>query len=161
MNLNKDTADAYFRDKTVTTMYNKRTYKVVEICWNETPKKTFLLKKGQIQKEITIEKYLYTHFDNLPPIRQKQPLLKIVLEKYKMVAAEGSDEKKKEPFYGYLVPELCRLSATKKSIEIQEENFKLSNTINKKIEDKVKISPRERKGREKELVRQLNESKIL
>ncbi|XP_013179609.1 PREDICTED: protein aubergine-like [Papilio xuthus] len=109
----------------VMTDYNKKTYRVDDVCWDVTPNSTFRMRDG----DISYIDYYYKKY-NIQISDLKQPLL-ISRSKARDIRAGMSE-------FVYLVPELCRMTGLS---DAMRANFQLmkSLAVHTKIGPDVRI----------------------
>ncbi|CAH0406951.1 unnamed protein product [Chilo suppressalis] len=107
--------------KIVMTDYNKRTYRIDDISWNETPQSTFKMK----EETVTYMDYYYKKY-NIRIQDPRQPLL--------ISRSKPRDIRAGMPELVYLVPELCRQTGIS---DAMRANFQLM----KALDSHTKIGP--------------------
>ncbi|XP_068632882.1 piwi-like protein Siwi [Battus philenor] len=100
--------------KIVMTDYNKKTYNIDDVSWQETPQSTFKMRDG----DITYIDYYYKKY-NIRIQDVGQPLL--------ISRSKPRDIRAGMPELVYLVPELCRQTGLS---DAMRANFQLMRTLN-------------------------------
>lgn len=113
--------------QTVMTMYNKRTYKIDDIAWEEKPSDEFELKDG---KKTSFKDYYYEHY-KIQIKDSGQPLL---ISNPKAKDKRGGND---QPIR--LVPELCSLTGT-----ILLKSFDRDFRMKKELDAITKLNPQTR-----------------
>jgi aubergine-like protein len=121
---------SYLVGQTVMTMYNKRTYKIDDIAWGESPRDTFQIrpKRGETEPRTVDYKGYYSENYKINIRDDRQPLL---------VSNPKAKDKRggiSEPIR--LVPELCALTGT-----ILLKDFAKDFSMKKDLDSITKLSP--------------------